>query len=204
MNEKERALEDIELIKTMINRTKEAIDPAAPILILWGILVFIGNTLTHIFLSNAAYHVYLGYTWWIIAVFGITISAIMGYRIGVRRFKYGINYYASRKLAMIWTILIPVGVVWSILGPSAGIFPQESMSVFWALLYSIGIYIMGIFYSKEFLFGGIAIFLGTVFSVIFHDFHCLINGIFMGAGTIIPAVIAHKRFRKMLRETHER
>ncbi|MFC1724154.1 hypothetical protein ACFL4T_00905 [candidate division KSB1 bacterium] len=203
MNEKDQALEDLKIIKTMINRTKEAIDPAAPILILWGILVFIGNTITHFLLSDEIYHIYIGYTWIGIPVIGIILSGIMGYRIGLRRFKHGINYYASRKLALIWTILIPIGIVWSILGPYTKIFPQESLSVFWALLYSIGIYIMGIFYSKEFLFGGIVIFLGTVFSVIFYDFHCLIIGIFMGAGTTIPAVIAHKRFRKMLRETDE-
>jgi len=204
MNEKEKALEDLKVIKTMINRTKEAIDPAAPIIILWGILVFIGNTATHFLVLNVDYHIYIGYTWWGIAVFGFIISIIMGYKIGLRRYQYGINYYASRRLAFIWTILIPIGVVWSILGPSSKIFPQESMSVFWALLYSIGIYIMGIFYSKEFLFGGILIFLGTILSVIIYDFHCIIIGIFMGSGTVIPAIIAHRRFKKMLRETNEK
>ncbi len=203
MNEKDKALEDIEIIKTMMNRTKEAVDPAAPILILWGILIFIGNVTTHFLLLNENFHTYIGYTWWGISAAGAVTSSIMGYKIGIRRYKLGINRYATRRLALVWTILIPVGIVWTILGPHYKIFPYESLSVFWALLYSIGIYIMGIFYSKEFLYGGLVIFLGTVLSVLFYDFHCIINGIFMGCGTTFPAIIAHKRFKKTLRETDE-
>lgn len=203
MNEKEKALEDLKLIKTIINKTKEAIDPAAPILILWGIIVFIGNITTHFLLLDENYQEYIGYTWWGICITGSIISIIMGLRIGLRRYKYGINYYATRQLALIWTILIPIGVVWSIIGPHYNIFPYEGLSVFWALLYAIGIYIMGIFYSKEFIYGGIVIFLGTIMSVIFYDIHCIINGIFLGSGTVIPAVIAHKRFKNMVGETNE-
>lgn len=203
MNEKERALEDLKIIKMMIDRTKEAIDPGAPILILWGVLVFLGNTISHFLLIEKDYHRYISYTWWIIAAVGFIISSIMGYKIGLRRFKYGFNYYASRKLALVWTIIVPIGVVWTIFGPKTKIISVEGLSVFWAVLYSIGIYIMGIFYSKEFLFGGIAIFIGTILSVIFLEIHCLIIGVFMGAGTIIPGIIAHKRFKKTLKESNE-
>ncbi len=62
---------------------------------------------------------------------------------------------------------------------------------------------MGIFYSKEFLFGGILIFIGTILSVVFYDYHCIVIGIFMGTGTTVPAIIAHKRFKKMVGAANE-
>jgi len=204
MNEKEKALDDLKIIRSMMDRTKEAIDPAAPILILWGIIVFLGNVTTHFLVSDKNLHVYIGYTWWALATVGIIVSAIMGYKIGLRRYKYGINYYASRQLALIWTILVPIGIIWSILGPRTGVFPYEGMSVFWALLYCIGIYVMGIFYSREFIIGGIAIFIGTILSVIFGEYHSIIVGVFMGSGTAIPAIVAHRRFKKTVGQTNER
>ena len=65
------------------------------------------------------------------------------------------------------------------------------------------IYIMGLFYSKEFLFGGVVIFLGTIVAVIFLDFHYIIIGVFVGSGTAIPGIIAHRRFKKILRRADE-
>ncbi len=203
MNEQEKAIEDIKLIKMVMDRTKEAVDPAAPILILWGILMFIANTASHFLLQNVEYHKYLGINWWGIAGFGFILSSIMGYRIGKRRYSLGINHYATKRLGLIWTILIPIGVVWTIIGPYYKIIPVEGLSVFWALLYSIGIYIMGIFYSKEFIYGGIVIFLGTILSVVFSEYHNLIIGLFMGSGTVVPAVIANNRFRDVTRGQNE-
>ncbi|RKY86427.1 hypothetical protein DRQ09_06185 [candidate division KSB1 bacterium] len=202
MNEKDKAIEDLKIIRNIIDRTKEAIDPGASILILWGILVFIGNIITHFILINKISSNYIGYTWWSIAITGFIISMFMGYKIGLRRYKYGFNHYISRQLALVWTIIIPTGIVWTIIGPHFNIFTYESasVSVLWSMLYSIGIYTMGIFYSKEFLFGGIAIFLGTILSVIFIEIHCIIIGIFTGGGTTIPAIIAHRRFNKNLRK----
>lgn len=202
MNEKEKALADLEVIKTMINRTKEAIDPAAPIIIMWGIMVVIGNYATYFFLQNAL-HEYIGFIWLGVVVTGVVSSSIMGYRIGNRRSYLAVNKYASRKLALIWTIIVPVGVIWSTIGPYYDIIPVEFLSLFWALLYSIGIYITGIFYSREYIYGGIIILTGTVLSVLFYEYHNLIIGTFMGAGTIYPGVVANNRFKKMLREHNE-
>jgi len=203
MTEKEKALEDIEIIKSMMDRTKEAIDPAAPIIILWGILCFLGNIVTHFLVIQVELHRYIPYTWWGIAAFGVVASSIMGYRIGLRRYKYGINHYVSRKLALIWTIIVPVGISWSLTAQYSELVSVETVSLFWAILYTIGVYITGIFYSKEFIFGGIVIFLGTILSVIFLNYHSLIIGIFMGGGTTVPAIIAHKRFKKTMRDSNE-
>lgn len=111
MNEKDKALEDLKLIKMMIDRTKEAIDPAAPIIILWGVLVFIGNMATHFLLTYKFPYSYIGYTWGGIGVAGFIVSMIMGSRIGRRWYKYRINSFISVRLALIWTIIVPVGVV---------------------------------------------------------------------------------------------
>ena len=203
MNEKNKALEDIKLIKTMMNRTREAVDPAAPILILWGILVIVGNTITHFLVQNIDYHMYIVYVWAVVVTMGMIGSFFIGYRIGRRSYRTGMNYHAGKRLGLIWSILVPIGITWSILGPSYDIFPSSSISILWAILYSIGLYMMGIFYSKEFLVGGIIIFIGSIVSVIFNDYHNLIMAVFMGGGTLFPSIIAQKRVSKILRENYE-
>jgi len=96
-----------------------------------------------------------------------------------------------------------VGISWSLTAQYSELVSVETVSLFWAILYTIGVYITGIFYSKEFIFGGIVIFLGTILSVIFLNYHSLIIGIFMGGGTTVPAIIAHKRFKKTMRDSNE-
>jgi len=202
MNEKNQALEDIKLIKDMMDRTRKAIDPSAPIFILWGILVVLGNTATHFLAKNVEYHSYIGIMWAVIVFFGMTCSAYIGYKIGRRSHTVGMDYRAGNRIGLIWSILVPVGFAWSFLGPYYDIFKPEFTSVLWAILYSIGIYIMGIFYSKEFIIGGIVIFIGSILSVIFYDYHNLIIAAFMGGGTLYPSIIAQKRVMLHLKENY--
>ena len=203
MNEKEKAFEDLKVIRQIVDQTKAAIDPSAPIIITWGILTFLGNINSFIITKTQSNDMYYAYNWWGISVIGLFLSMYFGFKIGIRRYKTGINHYVSRQLALFWTIIVPTGVVWSIIGPHFNIFPYETLGILWGILYSIAIYSMGIIYSKEFLFGGIVIFIGTISAGIFMEVQSLLLGISMGAGTTIPGIIAHRRFKKTMRDIDE-
>ena len=68
------------------------------------------------------------------------------------------------------------------------------------MVYSIALSMTGIIYSKEWLFGGIGIFAGMVAAFFIKDYAYLILGLAMGAGCIIPAIIAQRNYRKMEKE----
>jgi hypothetical protein len=72
----------------------------------------------------------------------------------------------------------------------------------WAMVYSIALSMIGIIYSREWLFGGIGIFVGMVVAFIIKDYAYLILGLAMGLGCIIPAIFAQRNYRKK-EKSHE-
>ena len=61
----------------------------------------------------------------------------------------------------------------------------------WAAIYGFGLSMMGILHTKEWLFGGIAIFIAILVAYFVKTNAYIILGVAMGLGCIIPAIIVH-------------
>ena len=112
----------------------------------------------------------------------------------MRERKAGIISKLSKQIYLIWFILLANGILWTCLG----LFKDHigGFGFLWTAIYGIAFSIMGIFYSKEWLYGAIAIFFGIIAASFTESYAYYILGIVTGLSCIIPAIIAQRNYRK--------
>jgi len=81
------------------------------------------------------------------------------------------------------------GLTWSILGTGFNNYCAGDPGFLFAILFSIALSITGIFHSKEWLYGGIGIFIGALLAFFIKDYDYIVLGLATGVGLIIPAII---------------
>ncbi len=195
MEEKELN-ENLQFMRSAIEKTRRDFDPEAPVMIVWGLVCMIGYWAIYFLVKQHLYK-------WIWPVYlpllaiGICVTVVSGIRVSKRQKKAGLVPRISNQIGCVWMIVLAHGFVWSTLGLFFGFFGgRDFLGFLWAMVYSIALSMTGIIYSKEWLWGGIGIFAGMVAAFIIKDYSLLILGFAMGAGCIIPAIIAHRRFRR--------
>jgi len=189
--------EDLKFIRSIAEKTHREIDPEAPVMIVWGLICLVHYTMVYFLVRNHLYK-------WIWAsiipllLIGICVTVVSGIRVSKRQKKAGLVPRLSKQIGWIWMVVLAHGMLWSLLGLFYDFFGGPGF--LWAMVYSIALSIMGIIFSKEWLFGGIGIFAGMVVAFLIKDYAYIILGIAMGAGCIIPAIIAHRRYRRWEKE----
>ncbi len=196
MEEKELN-ENLQFMRSAIEKTRRDFDPEAPVMIVWGLVCMIGYTAIYFLVMHQLYK-------WIWPVYlpllaiGVCVTVVSGIRVSKRQKKAGLVPRISKQIGWVWMIVLAHGVVWSTLGLFLDFF--GGLGFLWAMVYSIALSMTGVIYSKEWLWGGIGIFAGMVAAFIIKDYAYLILGFAMGLGCIIPAIIAQRRYLRQKRE----
>ena len=94
------------------------------------------------------------------------------------------------------------GLTWSILGTAFNNYCAGDPGFLFAILFSIALCITGVFHTKEWLFGGLLIYAGTLLAFFMKDYGYIILGLATGAGLIIPAIMVQRNYRKQ-EKNHE-
>jgi hypothetical protein len=195
--EQKIADDNLKFMRSVVEKTHKEIDPEAPVMIVWGLVCMIGYTAIYFLVMHQLYK-------WIWPVFlpllaiGACVTIVSGIRLSKRQKKAGLVPQLSKQIGWVWIIVLAHGVVWSMLGLFFDFFGGPGF--LWAIVYSIALSVIGIIYSREWLFGGIGIFVGMVVAFIIKDYAYLILGIAMGLGCIIPAIIAQRNYHKQEKE----
>jgi hypothetical protein len=187
-------------MRLAIEKTRQDFDPEAPVMIVWGLVCMIGYWAMHFLLKQQLYN----WIWPVLIplfAIGIIVATASGIIVAKRQKKAGSVSLISNQIGWIWMIAVAHGSVWSTLAFQSGFFGGRNyMSFIWALVYSIALSVTGVISTKEWLWGGIGIFVGMVAAFIFKDYALLILGFAMGAGCIIPGIIAQRRYLRQKRE----
>ena len=196
MEEKELA-ENLEFMRLAIERTRREIDPEALSMIVWG-LVCMAIYFGIYFLAIHKMFNLMPYVLFPSLAVGGIVGGISSYRVSKRQKAQGMVSHIWKQLNWVWLILLPNAVLWSILGLFKDDFGGPGF--LWAAVYAIALSMTGIIYSKEWLFGGIAIFIAIIVAFFVRPYSYLILGTVMGLACIIPAIIAQKRYLRQKRE----
>ena len=97
---------------------------------------------------------------------------------------------------MVWIFITLHGLAWTILALLFNDFAGGDPPFIWAMLFSIGLCVLGIFHSKEWLWGAILIFAGMILTYFVDESAYIILGLALGAGFIIPAIIVQRNYSK--------
>ena len=192
--------ENLHFMRLAIERTRRDFDPEAYVMIVWGLVCMIGYSAIY-FLEKLQLYKWIWPVYLPLLAIGVCVSIVSGIRVSKRQKKAGLVPRISNQIGWTWMIVLAHGVVWSSLGLFFDFFGGPGF--LWAMVYSIALGMIGIIYSKEWLWGGIGIFAGMVVAFIIKDYAYLILGFAMGLGCIIPAIIAQRRYLKQKRENEQ-
>lgn len=184
-------------MRLAIEKTRRDFDPGTAIFITWGLLSLAGYTATHFLIANHAY-AKINTVWLSIYAIGIPLSMFFGYRIYKYNETRGFVPYIYIQIGWIWSITISSGIVFGTI--SFGRNFISDINFLWAWIYAISLSMMGVVYSKEWLAGGFCVFGGMLAAIFLKQYTCLILGISMFSGCIIPSLITLKRLTKAEKE----
>jgi len=199
MKEKQLA-EDLKFMRSMIERAHREVDPGAPIFITWGLICLFGYTATH-FLIARQMCIWINRVWLSLYAVGFPLSFFFMYKITKRQMARGAVSHISRQVGWVWIILVVNGIVFGTFGLGRNFLGD--ISFLWAWIYAIGLSMTGILYSKEWLFGGLGVFVGVLAAVFIEPYAYVVLGVVMCLGCIVPAVIALRRLRRLEKEDEQ-
>ena len=189
--------DDLKFMRSVIEKTYRVFDPGSPEMIIWGLIFLIGLPATQYFLATPQLKDFVQPMWIILWVIGASVGIFNGYRCEIRERKTGYVSRLSNQIGLIWYILLLNGSVWSI-EPFSVFFGKQAF--LWAAIFGFGLSVTGILWSKEWLFGGVAIFISILAASIVKEYAYVILGVVMGLGCIIPAIVSQINYKKRKEE----
>ncbi len=190
------ARRDLDLIHDVLRRTHERIDPHAFHFVLWGALVLVWYPLGNVFQLMGRQDLFFGLLIGAL-VLGFGLSGILGYRAGTKPRLEGQNTFIARQVGLIVAACVGTGIVLSPLAPASGFLHEQHMPTLWAFVYAAMAFMVGVVYTREFLWAGLAIWAAAVVAMFLPDFNGFIVGPAMGLGMIVPGVMAERRVARM-------
>jgi len=192
-NEKELSpQESLQLIQTMINKTKDTVGDDSFYFLLWGWLVFV-CCITEFILKVYVNYPYHYFVWWLMPVGGV-ISGIYGSKQSkqqrVKSFVDEAVDYLWISLAMAFIVLIIINVLSKT--------PWQSAFTYYILLYAIGTFVSGkLLRFRPLVIGGLINFALAAVSIKFnYDEQLLVGSLAILMSYIIPGHLLRMRYQQ--------
>ncbi|MES2328482.1 MAG: hypothetical protein V4539_02700 [Bacteroidota bacterium] len=184
--------ESLDLIRSMINKTKGAVADDSFHFLLWGWLVF-GCCLTSYVLKTIVHYPNHFFVWWLMPVGGI-ISAVYGAK---QNRQKKVKSFIDEALDYLWIavgISFIVLVIINILNGAA----WQTAFTYYILLYAIGTFVSGsLLQFKPLIVGGLINFgLAAISARFNYDNQLLIGSLAILISYIIPGHLLRSKYQK--------
>ena len=195
--DRQAASADIDYIKGVMRRTHARIDTHSFHSVHWGVIVLIWYPLANWFWHQGQTKAMIG-----IGIGSVVLGmALSGIREALHQKKPrlgGENTFISRQVVLIVYSCITAGAALSVAGPSLRFIAGENVPIIWGFVYANMAFMLGVVYTREYLFAGAAIFLGCIVAMALPYYNGYILGVFMGFGMIVPGVMGERRVRALV------
>jgi hypothetical protein len=195
----ETAASDLRYIREILETTHRRIDPHAFHFVLWGAIVLVWYPVANLFERAGRQDLYAA-VGGVSFVLGMALSWFLEFRQKRRPRLEGENTFVSRQVTWIVFSTLAAGIVLSGAGPGFGFIEGREVPTLWGLVYATMAFMVGVVYSPEYRWAGVAIFVGALLAMAFPGYNGVILGPFMGIGMIVPGLLAERRVRRMRRE----
>jgi MFS family permease len=195
----ETATKDLEYIRTVLARAHRRIDPHAFHFVHWGAIVLAQFPLANLLDQQ-------GRKEWLLPlgvsalVLGSLLSAFREIRLSRRPRLPGEDSFIGLQIQQSVWVCIGAAIVVNIAGPATGFIQGDRVPVVWGIAYAAMAAMVGIVYSREYLWSGMAIFAGSILAMALPGIAGFILGPFMGLGMIVPGVMAERRVSRLSKE----
>jgi len=191
--DRDQALEDLQVIRRMIDETKKATMYSGDQLILWGVLALVATALTHLFVT-LRWFPYIGLVWLLFVLSGWTGAVFL---IKKERKRAEVNPFIGRLTGITW-MSCNIGVLlFTLLGVFTEIYDARYLASMVAIVLGIAIMITGGLYSWKTLFLIAPLWwIGALLMVFLDEAYLVIYAILIGIGMILPGILARRRLKK--------
>jgi hypothetical protein len=191
--------DDIRFMRSVVERMSRQIKPDINIMIACGLVCMTAYAILFLLRISTLDR-------WIWPV-GLSVTAVVFIysfislaRIAGAEKKAGFISHLKRQVTWVWIFIMLHGLAWTVSPVLSGNFCGGDPAFLWAMLFSIGLVVLGIFHSREWLYGGIGIFAVMILTYFLGDIGYLVLGLAIGAGLIVPAIMVQKKFRRQEKE----
>ncbi len=183
--------QSIDLIQSMILKTKNTVADSSVFFLLWGWVVFIACLLQY-FLKNIVHYQYHYYAWLMIII-GIAGSVYLGSQ---QDKKTKVKTYIDESIDHLW---MSIGITYLALGLIFAKIGYENAFTFYILLYGIGCFVTGrLIKFTPLVWGGIGAWLLAILSAYLdYDSNILITAVSILISYIIPGYLLRMKYKKI-------
>ena len=198
-NDQNITADDIKFVRSVVERMSRQVKPDINIMVACGLVCMIAYAILYFLkachLDRWIWPVGLSVTTVLFIYVLISIA-----RIANAEKNVGFISHLKRQVTFVWIFIMLHGIAWTISPLLSNNYCGGDPAFLWAMLFSIGLVVLGIFHSREWLWGGIGIFVVMILTYFLGNIGYLILGLAIGAGLIIPAIIVQRNFRKQEKE----
>lgn len=190
--------EEIQIIRSMIEKTKRATAESAAIFVVWGVLISIALIGSFI-LGHLKLYKWEWLNWGGITVIGWIYSALYGIR---RRRSAAVRTYVQNVGSHLYVSCGAGFLLVGLIFPAIGVYSYEAITVLISAMTGILFFVIsGIFEWPVLKAIGLGWWAGAVgMSFLRPEARTLVYTILFVAGYLIPVVILHNKFRRERRE----
>ena len=183
--------QSIDLIQSMILKTKNTVADSSVFFLLWGWVVFIACLLQY-FLKNIVHYQYHYYAW-LMVIIGISGSVYFGSQQGK---KAKVKTYIDESIDHLW---ISIGITYFALGLIFAKIGYENAFTFYILFYGIGCFVTGrLIKFTPLVWGGIGAWLLAILSAYLdYDTNILITAVSILISYIIPGYLLRMKYKQI-------
>jgi len=192
-NQKQQALENIELIKEIVLQTKKdmSLSGGGWIAIIWGIFCFVGILGEKFFLLRGPYE---GLWWTVLSLIALCATYLF---VKSKRKSYPQKHrHSVRWFFLFWIPLLMLAYtlcLFCIFLP--GLSPQY-ITIFILLVVSTGYLMLGFMFFKEILLMGALGFVATILTAIFFlQYNDIILSLLFGTGLILTGIFINHKWK---------
>ena len=184
--------QSIDLIQSMILKTKNTVADSSVFFLLWGWVVFIACLLQY-FLKNIVHYQHHYYAWLMIII-GIAGSVYLGSQ---QDKKTKVKTYIDESIDHLW---VSIGITFLALALIFAKIGYENSFTFYILLYGIGCFVTGrLIKFTPLVWGGIGAWLLAILSAYLdYDTNILITAASILISYIIPGYLLRTKYKKVI------
>jgi hypothetical protein len=196
--ENKQLTDDLQFMRSVIEKTHRQIDPGIPIIITWGLICLVGYPTMQWLIAQQKFD-WINPLWFSLYAIGFPLSFFFCYRLNKKQLTKGQISHVTKQVGQVWGILVVNGIVLGTFGLGRGRLFND-IGFMWAWIYCIAVSMMGIVYSKEWLYAGIGLFIGILLALLLRSYSYIILGLAVGGACIVPSIIALRRLRRLEKE----
>ena len=189
--------DNLRYMRSVVEKADRQIRPESYVLTACGLICLTCYTAVHFLLKSERQK-------WLLPVYLTLMVILLGYTFfalshGAKRQKReGYVPQMPRQVTAIWLIVASHIIVWSILGVVLNNYCGGDPGFIGAMGLSIALSATGILYSREYLYGGLCIFVCMFLTYFVKDYGYIILGIATATGCIVPELICRWKFNKQV------